>query len=75
MKDGKKSTEFWLTIAATLIAALLSSGVLPEGSLWVKIAGAAAAVLGALGYTASRTLVKVADAKAKAFEAASKVDP
>jgi len=57
-KPGWKTTEFWLTLAAVLIAAFLNSGVLPDTSIAVKIASIAAAALASLGYTAGRSYVK-----------------
>ncbi len=64
MKPGYKTTEFWLSLLATVMGFLLASGVLdgmdPES--WVmRIVGGVIAVLASLGYTASRGKVKAAD--------------
>jgi len=61
MKPGYKTTEFWLTTAATLLGLLLASGVLDDlaATHWaVKAAAAAGSLLAALGYTVSRGGVK-----------------
>lgn len=67
-KPGWQTTEFWLTLAAELLGLLLLSGVLnplPEDH-WVRVVvGGALTVLAALGYQASRTKVKAADALTK----------
>lgn len=64
MKPGYKTTEYWLTIAAFLIGALIASGVLADGGQTFKIVSFIGAALSALGYTASRGFVKAAEAKA-----------
>ena len=58
MKAGWKTTEFWLSLAATVAGVLLESGLLGDGSTAAKIVGAASATLGALGYTYHRTVLK-----------------
>lgn len=57
-KPGYKTTEFWLSAAASVLGALFASGALSDGSTVAKVAGLAASVLGALGYTVSRGMVK-----------------
>lgn len=67
-KPGYKTTEFWLSLVATLIGFLMASGVMdqvPEDSLWSKIVGGIVAALAALGYNASRSKVKQADSAKK----------
>lgn len=59
-KPGWKTTEFWLTLVATIGVAILNVGLLPDGSIAVKITMAIVAALAALGYTAGRTYVKIA---------------
>jgi hypothetical protein len=69
---GYKSTEFWLSLAAVLVGAIMASGVVPDESGWAKVIGLIASVLAALGYTAGRSLFKANKAKAIAMmEAAS----
>jgi hypothetical protein len=58
MNKGYKTTEFWLSLAAVLIGALAAAGVFPEGSMWMKVLGVGAVVLGSMGYSVSRGLAK-----------------
>ncbi len=67
MNKGYKTSEFWLSLAAILLGALLSSGVVIEGTLWAQMLGVVASVLGALGYTVSRSYVKAVEAKVSAL--------
>lgn len=57
-KPGYKTTEFWLTVAVQVIAVLMLSGVIAPGSFVDKAVGIASAALAAMGYTASRAMVK-----------------
>lgn len=57
MKPGYRTSEFWLKIVALVLTALYASGVM-TGKTPLAIAGIAATILGSLGYTVSRTLVK-----------------
>jgi hypothetical protein len=57
-RPGYKTTEFWLTVAATLLGAAFASDLIPSDSKWAQVLGLAASVLSSLGYTVSRTLVK-----------------
>jgi hypothetical protein len=57
-KPGWKTTEFWLSFAATVVGFCFASGAFPAESSGEKILGLAAIVLSSLGYTVSRTLVK-----------------
>ena len=60
-KPGYKTTEFWLSLLATLLGFLLASGVMdvvPAESWIAKLVGGAVAVLATLGYSASRAKVK-----------------
>jgi hypothetical protein len=57
-KPGYKTTEFWLKIAAFALTALFASGVIPTSGPVAQVAAITATMLGALGYTVSRTLVK-----------------
>lgn len=72
-RKGYVTTEFWLSLAAVLIGAVMASGVLDSLGTdhWaVKVVGIAATILGALGYTAARGFVKVGEAKAAAVASA-----
>lgn len=61
-KPGYKTTEFWLSLAATILTALYASGAIKEGSdsSVVKAVALAAAALTALGYSVSRGMAKKA---------------
>ena len=56
---GWRTSEFWLSLAAILCGALIAGDVVSESSTTGKAIGAVISVLGALGYTASRTAVKI----------------
>jgi len=57
-KPGYKTTEFWLAFAAKLLGAAFAAGIIGDGTEVSRIAGLAAVMLTALGYTVSRTMVK-----------------
>ena len=57
-KPGYKTTEFWLSAAATLISLAFASGVISEGSQIEKVVGFIAAALASLGYSVSRGIAK-----------------
>lgn len=58
-KPGIKSTEFWLTAVACLCGLLYSSGLIAPDSGGDKALGLFATVLGAMGYSVSRSMVKM----------------
>lgn len=58
VKPGYLTTEFWLKVAALILTALFASGVIPTSGPAAQITAIAATILGALGYTVSRTMVK-----------------
>jgi len=60
---GWKTSEFWLKCAAMMLTVLYASGALTNNTA-LAIAGMAAAILGALGYTVSRSMVKQAASNA-----------
>lgn len=60
VKPGWRTTEFWLSSAAKLLGILFASGVIGDGTVEMRIAGLAAMLLAALGYTVSRAVVKAA---------------
>mgnify|MGYP001582362044 CR=1 FL=1 len=70
-KPGWKSTEFYLSLAAMLLGALMASGLLTEGSTTERVVMLGLSVLAALGYTAARALTKGTAIKADAMLAAS----
>ena len=64
-RTGIRTSEFWLSAAASLLGIAIASGLvqMDSGDMTAKIVGAACSVLAALGYTVSRTMVKRADAE------------
>ncbi len=58
LKTGWKTSEFWLSLAAIIFGAVAASGVLPSGHWSVQVIGIVTTILGALGYTYSRTVAK-----------------
>tara|TARA_R110000824_G_scaffold246105_1_gene435182 strand:- start:19013 stop:19228 length:216 start_codon:yes stop_codon:yes gene_type:complete len=58
-RPGIRSTEFWLTLLSIVVGGLVSSDLLAESSTAAKVVALAGSVLGALGYTVSRSLVKI----------------
>ena len=74
MTKGIRSSEFWLSLLAALLGALMASGLVTDGSIWGQIAGAILSGLATLGYSASRARVKAADSVAKELVSA-KLNP
>ena len=74
-KPGYRTTEFYLALAAMLVGALMAAGVFPADSPWLKGLGVAASVLGALGYTVQRGMLKASGNKAAAIVAVASVAP
>ena len=60
---GYRTSEFWLSLVSVICGALVAGDVVTETSTIGKAIGAIISVLGALGYTASRTAVKVSSAR------------
>lgn len=60
IKPGYKTSEFWLSAAATCVGLVIASGLIPTTGDWPKIAGLVVGLLGAMGYTVNRSLVKAA---------------
>ncbi len=58
VKPGYKTSEFWLTLGATLVSFLIASGAIPETGVWGKVVALVTAAFTALGYTISRGLAK-----------------
>ena len=61
-KPGYKSTEFYMSMAAVVIGAVASSGILEGSDGLTKVVGLIMAALVALGYTGSRLTLKNLDA-------------
>jgi hypothetical protein len=58
VKPGYKTSEFWLKLGALVLTALFASGVIPTSGPVAQVAAIAATMLGALGYTVTRSMVK-----------------
>ncbi len=58
VKPGWQTSEFRLKVLAFILTALYASGVIPTSGPWASALAIGATMLGALGYTVSRTLVK-----------------
>lgn len=63
-KPGWKTTEFWLSLLAMIVAALMSADVFADASTGAKVLGFVSSALAAVGYTAGRVLVKSSTVKA-----------
>lgn len=73
-KPGYKTTEFWLSALAVIAGMVLASGALGEHTGLYQALSFGLTALGALGYTASRTLVKASELKAKTLIEANKLN-
>ena len=58
-RTGLRTTEFWLSVIALAAVTISESPMLSHGSTVKEVARIVAIVLCALGYTASRTIMKV----------------
>lgn len=72
LKEGYKTTEFWLSLAAMLFGFVVASGVIPDTGIWAQVAGVVTGIFSALGYSTARGFTKAATAKAIAIEAVNK---
>lgn len=61
-RPGIRTSEFWLSLLAAILGALISSGAFAQGSPWVQGAGVLLVALSALGYGATRARIKGAEA-------------
>ncbi len=57
-KPGIRTSEFWLTLAVTVLAAIGASGLIPHTHWASQLIAAAVTVLGALGYQGRRSELK-----------------
>ena len=57
-KPGYKTTEFYVSLLGMVCGAVLASGAISATGLAAQIIGGILSVLAALGYTASRTMLK-----------------
>lgn len=61
MKPGYKTTEFWLTVIASVGSLLIASGALIEGSALASIVATIVSGLATLGYSAGRVAQKTGE--------------
>ena len=61
-KPGWKTTEFWLTLAASTLSTMYLLGVIGDASAVGKVAAVIALALTNAGYTVSRGKLKAANA-------------
>jgi len=66
-KPGYKTTEFWLSLLAVLMGAVVASGVIPPQGPWSQVFGLLTSLLTAAGYTASRGFTKSTELKSSAI--------
>lgn len=57
-KPGWRTTEFWLTLLSTLVAMATASGAAVAGTVFGHVVQVLSALLGVLGYQASRGIAK-----------------
>lgn len=62
MKPGYRTTEFWLTLLATIVGMLTASGAFADAGPVGKGLALVASALAAAGYSYSRAQVKAAPA-------------
>lgn len=60
-RPGWKTSEFWLKNVAMVLTALYASGVIPTGGQAAQVAAIIATMLGSMGYTVARTVLKNGD--------------
>lgn len=57
-RPGWQTSEFWLTLVAVILTAILSSGAIDDVPTVAKVISAIVAALAALGYTGGRAMLK-----------------
>ena len=57
-KPGFKTTEFWLSLCAVALGAVIGSGAIPSDGPWVQVVALLNTALVAMGYTGSRLTLK-----------------
>ena len=58
LKPGYQTTEFWLTLGATVVGLGVASGLVPETGVWAKVVSLVVSVFATMGYTVNRSLMK-----------------
>lgn len=67
-KSTYKCTESWVLVAISALGALMSTGIVAEGSMASQIVGGILAVAGALGYGKARVDLKTAQIEYETFK-------
>tara|TARA_R100001530_G_C4262971_1_gene141011 strand:+ start:261 stop:494 length:234 start_codon:yes stop_codon:yes gene_type:complete len=67
MTKGYKTSEFWLSLCAVLVSAVVSSGAIENNTILQGIALVSGA-LAALGYSGTRAITKSGEAKSNALK-------
>lgn len=73
-KPGYRTSEFWLSLLAMLLGALMASGAVctahdtPLAQILCRGAGVVLSLLSTLGYTASRSAVKLGTALSAPYD-------
>jgi hypothetical protein len=75
MKPGYKTTEFWLTTAASVLGAVTASGVIPSDSPFAQIVGLIVSLLATMGYQYQRGVEKTTASKTAAIISAAGSQP
>ena len=60
-RPGYKTTEFWLSLLAMLLSYVMASGItegMDNTHIVMRVIAAASVILGAIGYTVGRSMVK-----------------
>jgi hypothetical protein len=70
VKPGYKTTEFWLSLFAILLGAVVAAGVVPATGPVAQAVALVTALLSAAGYTVARSFTKSTEAKSSAIVAA-----
>lgn len=65
---GWKTSEFWLSLLAIVISAMVLAEVFPSESVWAKILLVASIILSSLGYTVSRAYTKINAMKVETYK-------
>ena len=57
-RAGWRTTEFWITLGVQLLGSAVTTGVIPTGSYWERIAAMLLMAASAFGYAYSRGVAK-----------------
>jgi len=60
IRPGYRTTEFWMSVVATMLGVITASGLIPATSPLSQPVGLAVAILASMGYTAARVSIKKA---------------